>query len=343
MKYGLRFRTAAIESFCGLLIFSGSLLAPALFPNDLRGSEALAGTVLLETDGDLASLLVSGVDRFLLRKLEASRAERTQFWKRDFRSAAAYNDSIQGNRDRLRHILGLRDDRVPFDGPELVASVGQSTEIGFGWGFKIFRVRLPAFGYVYGEWLLLEPLSSEGGVTANIVAIPDADQTPEQLVGLTDGIAVSAQFARRLAESGCRVLVPTLVSRGMERRTSPGRGGGANLTHREFLYRSAFELGRHLVGYELQKVLAAVDWFERLGPATKTGVIGYGEGGMLALYAGAVDPRIQSVCVSGYFEPREKIWDQPISRNVFGLLEQFGDAELAAMVAPRALVIEASE
>ena len=63
---------------------------------------------------------------------------------------------------------------------------------------------------------------------------------------------------------------------------------------------------------------------------------------MLALYAGAVDARIRSVCVSGYFEERERIWDQPISRNVFGLLEQFGDAELAAMIAPRSLVVEAS-
>src|SRR5205823_4198523 len=35
-------------------------------------------------------------------------------------------------------------------------------------------------------------------------------------------------------------------------------------------------------------------------------------------------------------------WQEPIDRNVFGLLEQFGDAELAAMIAPRALTIEAA-
>ena len=37
------------------------------------------------------------------------------------------------------------------------------------------------------------------------------------------------------------------------------RNGRARLTNREFLYRSAFELGRHLIGYEVQKVLALVD------------------------------------------------------------------------------------
>ena len=72
-------------------------------------------------------------------------------------------------------------------------------------------------------------------------------------------------------------------------------------------------------------------------------VVGWGEGGMLALYSAALDPRIDVTCVSGYFEPREGIWQTPIDRNVFGLLEQFGDAELATLVAPRTLIIEAAQ
>jgi cephalosporin-C deacetylase-like acetyl esterase len=91
----------------------------------------------------------------------------------------------------------------------------------------------------------------------------------------------------------------------------------------------------------VQKVLAGVDWFVREGGKNpKIGVWGHGEGGMLALYAGALDPRISAVTVSGYFGNRNRIWEQPIDRNVFGLLEQFGDADLAAMVLPRPLVIE---
>src|SRR5207244_3903455 len=101
--------------------------------------------------------------------------------------------------------------------------------------------RWPAFGNVHGEGLLLVPTGKKP--VADVVAIPDADQTPEQLVGLSPGIKPSAQFARQLAESGCRVVVPTLISRKMEKRQ-----GRANLTNREYLYRSAFELGRHLIG-----------------------------------------------------------------------------------------------
>src|SRR5262249_36353004 len=172
---------------------------------------------------------------------------------------------------------------------------------------------------------------------ADVVAIPDADQTPEQIAGLMEGVPAESQFARRLAESGCRVIVPTLISRKMEKRN-----GRANLTNREYLYRSAFELGRHLIGYELQKVLAGVDWFTKDAgkEKPKIGVIGYGEGGMLALYAGALDTHIGSVCVSGYFHSHHDIWEEPIDRNVFGLLEQFGDAELAAMISPRGLIFE---
>ena len=76
---------------------------------------------------------------------------------------------------------------------------------------------------------------------------------------------------------------------------------------------------------------------------SKIGVFGFGEGGMLALYAGALDTRIDAVGVSGYFQNRNTLWRQPIDRNVFSLLEQFGDAELATMVAPRKLYVEACD
>jgi dienelactone hydrolase len=292
----------------------------------------LPGTQPLLMEGDIASQLVDGVDRFLLRQIEASADAREQYWKRDFSSAEAYNKSIEPNRQRLAHILGVRDARIAFDGPELVGTTARPALVAKGAGFEVFAVRWPAFGDVTGEGLLLVPTS--GKPVADVVAIPDCNQTPEQLVGLEAGVASESQFARRLAENGCRVIVPVLINR---------QDRMENLTNREWLYRSAFELGRGLVGYEVQKVLACVDWFNKeSGDAAKIGVIGWGEGGLVALYAGALDTRIDAVSVSGYFDNRNNIWQEPIDRNVFGLLEQFGDAELASMIAPRALVVEAA-
>src|SRR5262249_62052701 len=92
-----------------------------------------------------------------------------------------------------------------------------------------------------------------------------------------------------------------------------------------------------------QKVLGLVDWFQRDAKEhdPKVGVMGYGEGGLLALYAAALDPRIDATCVSGYFDSRQNLWQEPIYRNVFALLDEFGDAELASLIAPRALIVEA--
>jgi dienelactone hydrolase len=103
-------------------------------------------------------------------------------------------------------------------------------------------------------------------------------------------------------------------------------------------------MGRHVIGYEVQKVLAGVDWFEHEsgGGTSNIGVIGYGEGGLLALDAAAIDTRIKATCVSGYFDSRQNLWQEPIYRNVFGLLREFGDAEIATLLAPRALIVEAS-
>jgi hypothetical protein len=45
--------------------------------------------------------------------------------------------------------------------------------------------------------------------------------------------------------------------------------------------------------------------------------------------------------VSGYFESRQELWKEPIYRDLWGLLREFGDAEVASLIAPRALVVEA--
>ena len=297
----------------------------------------------LTIEGDLASEMVDGIDRFLLRKIDQAAGKRSEYWNLDISSAEAYNRSIEANRSRLGRILGMGDERLPFQSPEFISSIDQSAVIASTDRFKVLAIRWPVLAHpaptgrsvvsIYAEGLLLEP---NGDVLANVVALPDADQSPEQLCGLVEGVPEQSQFARRLAEQGCRVVVPTLISRERSKRN-----GRANLTNREYVYRPAFELGRHVIGYELQKVLTVVDWFEsKSDTESRTGVFGYGEGGMLALYAAALDTRIDTVCVSGFFGSREACWQEPLDRNVFGLLREFGAAELATMVMPRHLVVE---
>ena len=213
-------------------------------------------------------------------------------------------------------------------------------EVARGRGYRVFAVRWPVFDDVEAEGLLLEP---DGAPKARMVAIPDADWSPEMLAGLAPGVDPAAQFARRLAENGCQVLIPVLIDRKDTWSGIPGMRM-TNQTHREWIYRMAYESGRHIIGYEVQKVLAAVDWFEHenAARAVPIGVAGYGEGGLLALYAASLDPRIRATLVSGYFQSRQDVWREPIYRDVWGLLREFGDAEMARMIAPRALIVEAS-
>ncbi len=295
----------------------------------------LPGTQPLTMEGDLAAKMVDGIHVFLDRKVQEVQKEREQLWDRADRSQL-----VTESRQRFRKLIGAVDRRVPIKTLELVETTSSPAQIATGRGFKVLRVRWPVFDGVHGEGLLLQP---DGPPAARIVAIPDADWTAEMLVGLTPGVAPAAQFARRLAESGCQLVIPTLIDRSDTWSGIPGIRM-TNQPHREFLYRMSFEVGRHIIGYEVQKVLAVIDWFEQENEARQvlTGVMGYGEGGLLALYAAALDPRIDRTVVSGYFQSRQELWKEPVYRDVWGLLREHGDAELMALIAPSQLIVEAS-
>ena len=302
-------------------------------------AQRLPGTVPLTEQVDFASEMLSGMDKFLLRELARSVTHRQSFWAPDYSSAEAYQKSVETNRQHLREILGVVDERVSFDSPTLVGTLTESSLIARAPGYKVYTLRWPVLDGVDGEGLLLDP---DNTPIARVVALPDADQTPESLVGLAPGVSERSQFARRLAENGFQVLVPVLIDRQPVGVASPyGLQRPTNQTRREFIYRMAYHMGRHTIGYEVQKVLAAVDWFSRLKPARPVGVIGYGEGGLVAFYSAALDTRIRTTAVSGYFQKRENIWQEPVYRNVWGLLREFGDAEIAWLIAPRSLIIEA--
>lgn len=311
--------------------------------------EVLPGTKLLTLEGDLSVKMLDMSHQFIDEKIESCLTNRAKLWNRDMSSLSAYEKSIEPNRQRFMHIIGVVDKSLPLktyhvgivdsypavsmqriadqDGPSLVAE----TE-----AYKVYQVTWTVLNGVHGEGLLLQPKTTS---RANIIAIPDADQTPEQLVGLAKGIAPESQFARHLAENGFQVLIPVLISRTM---LFPGKV--QQQTYREWIYRQAFHMGRHIIGYEVQKILSAIDWFKQSKEKDlKLGVAGYSEGGLIAMYAAAIDKRIDATLVSGYFNSRQQVWEEPIYRNVWGLLSEFGDAEIATLIAPRPLIIEHSQ
>jgi dienelactone hydrolase len=300
----------------------------------------MPGTAPLIEQGDLAAQMVDGINDYLIRETAQVVRDRERFWQRDFSTPEAYNRSIEPNRRDLRRIIGALDAAIPEKALAFEASTNTPSLVGKGKGYKIHAVRWPVFPGVYAEGLFLDP---DGPPLARVVALPDADWQPEAVAGLTTDLPPAAQFARRLAENRCQVLVPVLIDR---RDTWSGIPAFrmTNQPHREWIYRMSFEVGRHIIGYEVEKVRAAVDWFsgENASRSAPIAVAGYGEGGLVAFYTAALDTRIAAVLVSGYFQPREQLWKEPIYRDVWALLRGFGDAEIASMIAPRGLVVEAS-
>lgn len=320
---------------CLSYIFASLLLLPTISADP---PQTLPGTAPLTMEGDLSVQMVAGIDRYLMRVTEESVAKRAEYWKRDLSSPQAYEQSIQPNRERFRKYIGAVETPVAVEALELVATTSHSSVVAETPSYTVHAVRWPAFAKVEGEGLLLQP---KGDVVARAVVLPDADQTPEMLAGLASGLAPEQQTARWLAERQIQVVVPVLID-----RTDDWAGNPAirmtNQPHREWVYRMAFEMGRHVIGYEVQKVLAVVDWFQHENQERDLpiGVYGYGEGGLVALYSAALSPDVDAAWISGYFRSRQRLWEEPIYRNVFSLLREFGDAEVASMVAPRSLIIE---
>ncbi|MDB5341794.1 MAG: Alpha/beta hydrolase family protein [Schlesneria sp.] len=299
---------------------------PATFP----------GTEPLTADKPLDVLMVEGIDRFCLKEIEQARERRESLWKRDFTSTEAYDKSMVPYRDKFRTIIGVVDQRVPATRFEYIEHAPLVTNEFY----SVRPVRWAVLAGMTAEGLILDPVGKPHGV---VIAIPDSRWSPAEFCGaIHEHLKVVSDLPHLLASNGFRVVIPTLISRDDEFAGNP-EIAMTNQTNREWVYRSAFEVGRHVLGYEVQKVLAAVDLLQadKASSNLPLGVAGLGDGGQIALYSAAVDPRIAAVLVSGYFRPREGVWQEPIDRNVWNLLTEFGDAEIAGMITPRPLVLEA--
>lgn len=297
----------------------------------------LAGTAPLTWDGDIPLRMIDDLHAFADRETAASVARRAQHWNRDFTSRTAYEKSIAPNRARLAKYLGVtekrRNDSFPvpfrpfdFEPETLRGSYGARNLELVSW-----RVSNEADAYAFR----LSPDDE-----ARRYAIVVADPSFQSLTAATDARTPAWDFATRLREHGLEVFLVSVVDRRADLSTIVQGAKATDQTHREFLYRQAFEMGQHPLGYEIDGVRTLVDWMKRTKPDAPIGIFGLGDGGRVALLAGALDTRFDAVGVCGAFGPRQKMWDEPIDHNIWGYLDEFGDAEVATLVAPRRLILD---
>lgn len=294
-------------------------------------------TAPLTADGDLGAKMVQGIHRFLDRETVAATKARGALWKLGPVSSDGHQKVLEAKRIKLRHLLGLVDERKP-PALRLPAAAPGTTSAGhLGGREPVTHVEWDTVRGVKAEGLGAG-LAIAGAVRFQVIVLPDIGNSPEQMFGLLPGMPPHRQWANRFAGmAGCQVISPAFV----DRRTQAAMpdGGKSTLTQREILWRAGFEMGRSLTAYDLQTVLGLVDWLKaQPGGDRQLAITGSGESGRLALLAAALDPRIAVVAVEGCIAPMEDQWAEPVDRTVFGMLREFGTAELMAMIAPRRVV-----
>src|SRR6516225_7624805 len=139
-------------------------------------ADELPGTKPLDMQGDLATQMVAGIDKYLMRELDAAAKGGADAWHVKTDSLAAYLESVKPNRERLAKILGVVDERIKPVTMEYVGEGTPSALVAETKAYKVYAVRWPVLPGIAGEGLLLAPVDK---AKASVVAIPDAHQTPE--------------------------------------------------------------------------------------------------------------------------------------------------------------------
>ncbi len=294
-------------------------------------TSALPGTTLLTrsiTD-DIREEQRQQIIRYFQLQIAATPAKRDAIWRPDYSSPNAYKSSIEEHRSRLREMLGITG--ISLRTPQIKTLEETSS-------LRVEDVTLATDSGFVARALIFIPKSPS--CAGSVLAIPPADLTREQFAGVLEGLKPSAWLTTLLARN-IAVAIPITIERRDDHSICQLAGGK---DRRRVLWRAGFIVGRTMVGMEVQQAMAVREYLAgKVELALKPmAIMGKGQGGMTALYAAAVDEHFTSVASLDYFQQRERCWQEPVDRVLYGQLNEFGDAELAALIAPRNLFVGSS-
>jgi cephalosporin-C deacetylase-like acetyl esterase len=267
-------------------------------------------------------------EHYFIDQIAKTPVVRDRAWHNvNFSSVASYEASVSKHRKDLREMLGL----VELKPTEIDRVVAEKDTV------RVEDVTIWLQHDFSAKALVFSPTG--GTVRGAVIAIPDANQNPQDFAGILEGETPSS-WLETLLERDIAVAVPLMVERSDDSPLCKKLGNyGSPKDERHILELLGFIVGRTMTGLDVQQVMTVRDylttWMSIKG--NRVGLLGIGQGGMTALYAAAADPHFLGACVVDYFQQREDSWEEPIDRMLYGQLNEFGDAEVAALVAPRPL------
>jgi len=313
---------------------------------------ATAALAAVEKPADSANIRAdqyAQLQAYIQAELDAAPQVRAAYWKhQDFSSPKAYEKSIERYRRDWIEMVGMPP---AYHGAleEKRVKVLETPQ------YTLYRVWFTAIPGVQTYGLLTLPKNVNGRAPA-LICQHGHTGMPEGLVGLVDA-PVYRNFPLHFAERGIVTFSPYLVSRYSE-ENEPTEGPHA--WGRDILFKRAVMVGRTLLGIEARKFTRTVDYLRSLPEveADRIGMYGLSKGGQYTLNITALEPRLKFGVVSGWFNDRDKKnatlnEDKPgadfvsrVHRSEYymrNMANQFSDAELAWLIAPRPLMIEAGD
>lgn len=290
--------------------------------------------------------LYKSADRFA--ELYSEKSRRLGFCADSSASYAAWKASL---RNKLSELIGLDGmtpsyvraqrisaDRSGGDEPFTLEKYLLETERGVFMPFWLFTPKNLRPGERRAA--IITPHGHGGGGKDAVAGVKDDPRVAEAIE------IYNYDYGRKLAERGYIVAAPDARGFG-ERRESDGgdilAGSCARLNH------MALPLGRTAVGMFVFDLMRLADFMLTLDnvDGEKLGCAGLSGGGMQTLWFAALDDRVKLAAISGYFygylESLLRMPDNCSCNYVPHLWEYADMGDLAALIAPRPLIIESGD
>ncbi len=245
---------------------------------------------------------------------------------------AAFGPWRERCRARLARMLAPWPASVPPD--------TESTEDGPGDGFVRHRVVFDTEDTMSVPAFLLVPDGRDAPGSA-VLAVHGHGPGKSRICGLDPDAPPASDYAAELARRGHVVLAPDLRCFGERADWNPPDhyGCDTNLVHQVMdgwnpLTQNLWDLARSV------DVLAA----HPLVDPGRIGMVGFSYGATATLFLAAIDERVRAAVVAGYLsswaEAHKVPWNMCGSQVLFGMLGRIEHADVGALVAPRAMLVQ---
>lgn len=225
--------------------------------------------------------------------------------------------------------------------------------------YKLEKVAFQSEAGIYVPCYVLTPHNASAPLRPVIALHGHGSGGAAHLLGLTRSEATHAQeieyikahnytYAHQLACHGFMVFAPEQRGFGERMEPDPGMTFGAEMSRSSCrsLAFNALMMGKTVLGMRVWDVMRTLDYMASRPEAMVDGVgcVGLSGGGTTTLYASMMEPRITVAVLSGAFSSFRSSIMSTIHCDcnyIPGILQVAEMADLAALIAPRPLLIEA--